>query len=229
MCVQKFGKVYQRNGDTNGAFRKHLYHHQIIQRNTVMFFANDTRFPFTILACLPWSFAWCEDWDVLTLNPLPWFCVPARFACLLYAEFCVNATPVNVTCSKKTSGKEHRGHEMRNKSGGPVPLPTCSESTEFISDKLQWKVGMFTTKWLVGDMGAERDSFCSVSARLQLRISMTETPLKYAFLHCGHLNFESAVTTPNGNCKGSFDSLSSCSLNVKTSPRNSIRSPDTYR
>ena len=29
----------------SGAFRKHLYHHQTIQRNTEMSFANDARFP----------------------------------------------------------------------------------------------------------------------------------------------------------------------------------------
>ena len=32
-------------------------------------FASDERFPFTILACLPWSFASCVVWDVLRPNP----------------------------------------------------------------------------------------------------------------------------------------------------------------
>ena len=63
ICVQKFGNACQRNRETNGAFQKHLYHHQTIQRNTEMLFANDARFPFTMLACLPWSFASCVVWE----------------------------------------------------------------------------------------------------------------------------------------------------------------------
>ena len=66
-----------------------------------MLFTNDARFPFTILACLPWSFASCIVWDVLRLNPA--FCVRRthgfhdfactdRFLCVLYAEIGVNAT-----------------------------------------------------------------------------------------------------------------------------------------
>ena len=65
--VQKFGNGYQHNRETNGAFQKHLYHRQ------TMLFANDARFPFTILVCLPWSSASCVVWDVLRLNPA--FCV----------------------------------------------------------------------------------------------------------------------------------------------------------
>ena len=53
ICVQKFGNAYRRNRETNGPFQEHLYHHQTVQRNTEMLFANDERFPFTIVACLP--------------------------------------------------------------------------------------------------------------------------------------------------------------------------------
>ena len=44
------------------------------------------------------------------------------------------------------------------------------------------------------------------------------TPRKDAFLPCGHLDFESAVTAQRRN-QGSFDSSYSRSLNVKTQPR----------
>ena len=50
----------------------------------------------------------------------------------------------------------------------------------------------------------------------------------YAFLPCGHLDFESAVTKQSDEFKLTFDSSSSCSLNVKTWPRNAILCLDTY-
>ena len=37
----------------------------------------------------------------------------------------------------------------------------------------------------------------------------SRTPQKYAFLPCGHLDFESAVTAQDDEFKGSFDSSSS--------------------
>ena len=52
---------------------------------------------------------------------------------------------------------------------------------------------------------------------------------KYAFLPCGHLDFESVVPAQNDEFKGSFDSLYSRVLNVKTLPRNSILSLDTFK
>ena len=55
------------------------------------------------------------------------------------------------------------------------------------------------------------------------------TPREYAFLPCGHFDFESAETAQNDEFKGSFDSSSSRSLNVKTEPRNSILSLDTFK
>ena len=95
----------------NGAFQKHLYHHQTIQRNTEMLFANDAHFLFTIIVSLPWSFASCEGWDVLRLNPafFAW-AVPiasmtlrtARFVCVLYAELCVNAPPDHFSIYRKS-------------------------------------------------------------------------------------------------------------------------------
>ena len=98
----KIRKSYRRNRETNGAFQKHLYHHQRIQRNTEMLFANDLRFPITILACLPWLFASCVVWDVETGSrflrtlcaSLPWFCVQLDFYAYFFAEICVNATAV---------------------------------------------------------------------------------------------------------------------------------------
>ena len=42
------------------------------------------------------------------------------------------------------------------------------------------------------------------------------TARKDAFLPCGHLDFESAVTAQNDEFKVSFGSLFSCWLNVKT-------------
>ena len=68
ICERQFVNAYQRNRETNGAFQKHLYHHQTIQRNTEMLFENDARYPFTILACLPCWLAWCVVWDVLRPN-----------------------------------------------------------------------------------------------------------------------------------------------------------------
>ena len=49
---------------------KAFYHrvHKTIQRNK-MLFANNAPFPFTISACLPWSFASCVVWDVLRPSP----------------------------------------------------------------------------------------------------------------------------------------------------------------
>ena len=41
------------------------------------------------------------------------------------------------------------------------------------------------------------------------------TPRKYPLLPCGHLDCESAVTAQNDQFKGSFDSSSSRSVNVK--------------
>ena len=41
------------------------------------------------------------------------------------------------------------------------------------------------------------------------------TARKYAFLPCGHFDFESAVTAQNDEFKGSFDSSYSRSLKVK--------------
>ena len=43
-----------------------------------------------------------------------------------------------------------------------------------------------------------------------------ETPRKYAFLPCSHLDFETAVAAQNDAFKGSFDSSYSRLLNVKT-------------
>ena len=66
---------------------KHLYHHQTIQRNTEMLFTNDARFPFTILAVLPWSFASCSLRRVES---------ESRFLRTLYASFpriCVQPDP----------------------------------------------------------------------------------------------------------------------------------------
>ena len=51
---------------------------------------------------------------------------------------------------------------------------------------------------------------------------------KYAFLPCGHLDFESAVTVQNGESKGSFHKSYSRSSNVKTLSRNSVLSLDTH-
>ena len=89
------------NRETNGAFQKHFYHHQTIQRNIEMLFANNTRFPFTILTCLPWSFACvqfetCWDWIRLFAHAVritSMILRTARCLCVLYAEICVNAIP----------------------------------------------------------------------------------------------------------------------------------------
>ena len=98
ICVQKFGNAYQKKRETNGAFQKHLYHHQMIQRNTEMLFANHARFPFTILVCRPWSFASCSL-RRFRLNTALQRCThhfhdfaTAGFLCVLYAENCVHAT-----------------------------------------------------------------------------------------------------------------------------------------
>ena len=65
-----------------------------------MFLANDARFPFTIPACLPWSFAWWVVSDALDQYPLFAYTVritsmilrTARFLYVLYADICINAT-----------------------------------------------------------------------------------------------------------------------------------------
>ena len=93
-------KCVQRNSETNDAFQKHLYYHQTIQRNTEMLFANDARFPFTILVCLPWSFASCSlrrvetRFFVYAVRIASMILRTTRFVCVLYAEICVNR-PLN--------------------------------------------------------------------------------------------------------------------------------------
>ena len=42
------------------------------------------------------------------------------------------------------------------------------------------------------------------------------TPWKYAFLLCGHLDFESVVTAQNDKFKGSFHGSYSHLINIKT-------------
>ena len=83
----------KRNGETNDAFQKHLYHpaHQTIQRNKTLF-ANDVRFPFTILECDHFPYV-VQDMlrsiksrFLCTLYAsLPWFCVQLGF----YAYYCM--------------------------------------------------------------------------------------------------------------------------------------------
>ena len=80
ICVQRFGSALPTkiNRETNDAFQTHLHNrvHQTIQGNNS--FANDARFPFTImLAYLPWSFASRVLWDVL--RPSPAFCVRCTY------------------------------------------------------------------------------------------------------------------------------------------------------
>ena len=60
-------------------------------------------------------------------------------------------------------------------------------------------------------------------------ISTITTPRKYAFLPCDQLGFGSAVSAQNEEFKGSFHGLYSRLLSVKTQPRNSILSLDTFR
>ena len=62
ICVQKLGNAYQRN-ERSGAKWMARFKSTFatgIQQNAEMFLANDARFPFTVLACLPWSFASCS-------------------------------------------------------------------------------------------------------------------------------------------------------------------------
>ena len=75
--VRKFWNAYQQNRETNGAFQKHLYHHQTIQRkyrNAVrkrcaLSFHN-TRVP-SVIVCLMCGLRRCWDW-------IPLFCVRCR-------------------------------------------------------------------------------------------------------------------------------------------------------
>ena len=81
------------------------------------------------------------------------------------------------------------------------------------------------------------EEICAVLAdapNLIVRISVSvevDTAGIRVFFFCagGHLDFESADTAQNDEFKSSFHSSYSRLLNVKTSPRNSIRSLDTFR
>ena len=73
---------------------------------------------------------------------------------------------------------------------------------------------------LVGVLAPNRATFCQPT-------NTYPTPRKYAFLSCGHLDFESVVTEQR--IQGSFDSSYSRSFNVKTWPRNSILSLNNFR
>ena len=87
ICVQKSGNEYWQNGETNGAFQILLYHHQTIQRNTEMWFANDAFVIICILRLNP-TFAYpvCITYMILRT---------AR--CVLYTEICVNASRIRST------------------------------------------------------------------------------------------------------------------------------------
>ena len=98
-CIQKFGNAYQRNR------KKHLYHHHTIQRNTEMLFINDVHFPFTMLACLLWSFtSWlrslgCVETESCFLRTmyasLPWSCIRLDFYAHYMQKFAL-MRPLNI-------------------------------------------------------------------------------------------------------------------------------------
>ena len=85
---QEFGNAHRRNREMSGAFRKHLYHHQRIQRNTEMLFSNDARFFFhsarvpSVIVCLVCSLR-CVETDSRFLSTLyaslPWIFVQLDF------------------------------------------------------------------------------------------------------------------------------------------------------
>ena len=89
ICVQIFGNAYQQNKENNGAFQRHLYHHQTIQRieywNVVrkrcaLSFHN-TRVP-SVIICVKCSQRRVETESrfLRTLYAsLPWFCVQLGF------------------------------------------------------------------------------------------------------------------------------------------------------
>ena len=90
--------AYRRNRETNGAFQKHIYHHQTIQRNEM--FANDARFLSQYSRAFRDGFPHAQfdaRWDRV---PLFAYAVritsmtlrTATFLCVLCAEICVNAT-----------------------------------------------------------------------------------------------------------------------------------------
>ena len=102
ICIWKLGNVYQRK-----VTEKQMMHFKstfttrfIRWFSKKMFFTNDPRFPFTILACLLWSFALCVVWDMLWKSRFLHYAVciasmvlhTATFLCIIYAATCVNAT-----------------------------------------------------------------------------------------------------------------------------------------
>ena len=133
ICVQKFGNAYQRK-----EIEKRMPHF----KTNKMFFVNDTRFPFTQLAYVPWSFASWFVWDVF--RPSPVFGVlyavriafmilrTARLLCVIHANICVNATAdeIETNCranSRKynyilgwvsTQLKRKQNNSSNNKTGG---------------------------------------------------------------------------------------------------------------
>ena len=89
ICVQKFGNAYQRNERDSAKWmaRFKSTFATITQVSDILECCSQTRFPFTILACLPWSFASCSLRPVETefrflrtlYAWLPWFCVQLDF------------------------------------------------------------------------------------------------------------------------------------------------------
>ena len=95
--VQKFS-TYTNKIEKRMAHFKSTF--TTIKRFSKILFANDACFHFTILGCLPWSFASCVIWDVETKSHFFAYTVRidsmifriARFLCVPYAEICVNMT-----------------------------------------------------------------------------------------------------------------------------------------
>ena len=104
ICVQKFRNAYQRK-----ELEKWLTHLKSTLPlsaskwfSEIMFLGNNVCYPFTTLACLPWSFALCVVLDVLipstfcvyAVCSIPIMLCTARFLCIVHTEICVHVTAV---------------------------------------------------------------------------------------------------------------------------------------
>ena len=120
---------------------------QTIQRNTEMLFANDARFPFTILACLPWSFASCVVWDMLRPNTA--FCVRCTQS---RRWFCVHSLICMRTIRRILRWRDYyllpNKVQFYFKDGKPRLLPLWCTNCSLMRVRLGFYVGrQFLSQW----------------------------------------------------------------------------------
>ena len=99
ICVQKFGNAYQRNRETNGAFRAPLSNHSakywtVVSKLCTLSFHNTH--VTSVIVDLMCGFERCWGWISLFMYDVrinSMILHTARFVCVLYTEICIHAIP----------------------------------------------------------------------------------------------------------------------------------------